>query len=159
MHEVIRLRCCKHVPNDNNHIPLQQRLRSGKWHPSHGAPTVERSLFDHVHAILRALWAQLPRGRVGKFAGQELIPKTARDANEFAHKNAMALTNMIQLEGKSGKPEVKTVDRCLSLFLKQKCKTTGKVSNSFAWPNFTMTENEMEVAVDGALTHWQAEAP
>eukprot|EP00974_Lingulodinium_polyedra_P101595 9840551-Lingulodinium_polyedra.AAC.1 len=60
----MRLRCCKHVPDNGRRMRLATRLELNRWHKKHGPPKTDRDLFDHVHAILRCLWEQLPRRRV-----------------------------------------------------------------------------------------------
>eukprot|EP00974_Lingulodinium_polyedra_P034854 3349026-Lingulodinium_polyedra.AAC.1 len=65
---------------------------------------------------------------------------------------------MLQGAGvKEGEPDESTVRECLGEYARQKCTAAGKQLNVFTWRNFTMTKQEVVVAVDAAVKLWLAE--
>ena len=153
--EDMRLRCCKHVPDNSRHMRLEKRLELNLWHKKHGPPQTERGLFDYVHAIMRCLWKYIPTDRaelVESKTGEMVLPKTARSRDEFAHKFSPQVAKYLATT--KGKPSEGAVRRSLDGWLSEKCRGQGKCPNGFSWIGFFMTPQEIQDAVNKATNDW-----
>ena len=52
--------------NNPKSIPLEERIERNIWHPNHGPPKFDRTLYDDVSTLLQALYTNLPLDRITK---------------------------------------------------------------------------------------------